>query len=686
MDGSGLEVIFVEDNVDFNERSIYFGADSPSKAPANCEDGLGSIVDTLVNLEVTADRCFRAIEAKILETQEHADRLSSRLRLASRQLGEIAEKQKGLATVVTASAKYPYEGPDFHKRVFLDIDDSHHLNHVASRKLHTQMKPDTTPSRSKSSTSKVSQSSGRPSTERLRVYKEVLQDTQERVYHAASDNAEPSLRTVSQTSSENAAIALKRLAVVGRKSRSREYLRQGLPTIGMESLSLRASLEDDSGLDDPPLSILQDGEEDDEPFRIRTHYEVAYRPQPSHSALPGMPSKLSFPDIVDEAFDVKDRSLHNNSSSRVSTLSTSSNVNYGSKRPTQLVIPGDEIQKRSLPTVVPILEEHPPHQDPAVKTNLSTANIAQEAIVNAKDEDQVRYKHSEQLPQALQEQTNVKNANCKQNDNPKKHQQRIEGVETGVGGADAINTVPSKSEPKHSGNAGEEGYNGLQKQKCEIENTSILHSNLNFGHNGNASMSSKQDLHSTTPELLNIQVSSKVPTAPPASSPLEHIDMAGLLAAIRAPESKAKLRNADSRQIGSSQSIAKQNARPQTVAAQEGTVARPKTQLSLAEEMRLSLARRQKVLSGKLDEEEQAADRARVVSLNSSFKGQEEVPAPMELSPRAKSFRRKMQESQGVGAQGPLFSMHNMGSIDLFINLQNKDETESSDAGGSFWD
>ncbi|GBG26524.1 Hypothetical Protein FCC1311_027452 [Hondaea fermentalgiana] len=177
-----------------------------------------------------------------------------------------------------------------------------------------------------------------------------------------------------------------------------------------------------------------------------------------------------------------------------------------------------------------------------------------------------------------------------------------------------------------------------------------------------------------------------------------------LLAAIRAPENRAKLRRAD---LSAASDDANRH-RARDAKADANTLPQPQSQLTLAEEMRLNLARRQKVLSGKLDEEQQAADAARRASLQGSVlavaaagKFLRSVPeedggggrgVASNLSPRARASRRRHLESaRSPGVQGLALSMDNMGSIDAFLDLKNQpgDELGASDAdqsSASGWD
>ena len=154
------------------------------------------------------------------------------------------------------------------------------------------------------------------------------------------------------------------------------------------------------------------------------------------------------------------------------------------------------------------------------------------------------------------------------------------------------------------------------------------------------------------------------PAAPPARM--------NLLAAIRNKDNMKKLK---------SKSEAKQ--RDQALQKKKPEVAKP---LSMAEEMRMKLVRRQKLLSGARDDEEQAAARERKKRMSAgvnvvSFVGKLKKRASAEDgSPRSRT-KKRMEDASAGQSQGP-FSMKGMSGLDAklqHLSSRNRSGTYSSD-------
>jgi hypothetical protein len=176
---------------------------------------------------------------------------------------------------------------------------------------------------------------------------------------------------------------------------------------------------------------------------------------------------------------------------------------------------------------------------------------------------------------------------------------------------------------------------------------------------------------------------------PQALAPREG-SMNDLLAAIRNKDNLAKLKsNAEARRRQDANSkqepaSSKQQEQPgsQAVPATAPKAAAP---LSLADEMRLKLARRQKVLSGALDDEEQAADQARVAALNGTMLA---VGAAVKFkravtgSPRQAALERSKRLSLPSGGALSLSGIQGLDEI-LSAKEQGSQQQDDSDAS---WD
>ena len=136
-----------------------------------------------------------------------------------------------------------------------------------------------------------------------------------------------------------------------------------------------------------------------------------------------------------------------------------------------------------------------------------------------------------------------------------------------------------------------------------------------------------------------------------------------LLAAIRSRDNLTKLK---------SKSEQKQRDR----AMEKKRPAPAKKPLSLAEEMRMKLVRRQKLLSGARDEEEQAAASERKKKQGAALNAVSFVSKLTTLSPRTKAKKRLEEQSAQESKGG--FSLKGMSGLDAKLSSMNSRQRSGS--------
>jgi hypothetical protein len=177
---------------------------------------------------------------------------------------------------------------------------------------------------------------------------------------------------------------------------------------------------------------------------------------------------------------------------------------------------------------------------------------------------------------------------------------------------------------------------------------------------------------------------------PQQALPPREGSMNDLLAAIRNKDNLAKLKgNAEARrrQDANSKQQPASSKQQEQLHTQAVPTAAPKAAapLSLADEMRLKLARRQKVLSGALDDEEQAADQARVAAFNGTMLA---VGAAVKFkraltgSPRQAALERS--KSLSLPSGGAL-SLSGIQGLDEILSAKEQGSQQQDDSDAS-WD
>uniref|UniRef100_A0A7S2S427 WASH1 WAHD domain-containing protein n=1 Tax=Mucochytrium quahogii TaxID=96639 RepID=A0A7S2S427_9STRA len=188
---------------------------------------------------------------------------------------------------------------------------------------------------------------------------------------------------------------------------------------------------------------------------------------------------------------------------------------------------------------------------------------------------------------------------------------------------------------------------------------------------------------SPTPKLASAAVSGTGKTAPRVASaavsgtnkpePVAKGGMGDLLAAIRDKDSLARLKS-------SAEAKRRHDAIKEKEQANTENVDESKP-LSLAEEMRIKLTRRQKVLSGQKDKEEQVADRARVTSMRSSVQA---IRAAGKLLKKATVIQR---EDRTTSGRDSMMSLEGIAGLDdILASKEGSDDASvASDEEDDEW-